>query len=101
MEKIQIEMLISRFEKLEKRLEEIYAMSKEALTFKQATQFLRISASQLYKLTCKRIIPAFKPGGKILYFKRSDLENWMLSNRRKTTKEQTAVVLNKLEKKKK
>lgn len=98
MDKTEIDALISRFEKLEQRLEEIYASSKEALTFEQAWKFLRISASQLYKLTCKRLIPTFKPGGKLLYFKRSDLENWMLSNRRKTGKEIKAEALSKLSK---
>ncbi|MEO5644996.1 MAG: helix-turn-helix domain-containing protein [Bacteroidia bacterium] len=73
-------------------------MSKEALSFEEAWKFLRISASQLYKISHKRIIPAFKPGGKLLYFKRKDLENWMLSNRKKTDKEQTAEALNKLKK---
>lgn len=101
MEKSELNVLLAHIEKLEQRLDEIYAMSKEALTFEQAWKFLRISASQLYKLTCKRIIPAFKPGGKILYFKRSDLESWMLSNRRRTAKEQKAEVLTKLDRKNK
>ena len=100
MDKTKLEVLVSRFDKLEQRLEEIYAMTKEALTFEQAWRFLRISASQLYKLTCKRAIPAFKPGGKLLYFKRSDLENWMLSNRQRTAKEQKAEALTKLDKNK-
>ncbi len=101
METTELNALLSKLEKLEQRLEEIFSMSKEALTFEQAWRFLRISSSQLYKLTCKRIIPAFKPGGKLLYFKRTDLENWMLSNRRKTAKEQKAEVLTKLDRKKK
>lgn len=99
MDKTEIDVLISRFEKLEQRLEEIYATSKEALTFEQAWKFLRISASQLYKLTCKRIIPTFKPGGKLIFIKRSDLECWMLTNRKKTGKEIKAEALNKLSKK--
>lgn len=90
--------LHSRMERIEKRLEEIYLLSKEALTFEEAWKFLRVSSSQLYKMVCKRILPAFKPGGKLLYFKRQDLENWMLSNRKKTEKEQKAEALNKLEK---
>lgn len=101
MERSELDALLNKLERLEQRIEEIFSMSKEALTFEQAWKFLKISSSQLYKLTCKRIIPAFKPGGKLLYFKRSDLENWMLSNRRKTAKERTAEALTKLDRKKK
>ena len=98
MENVNIDALYSRLEKMEKRLEEIFIMSKEILSFDEAWKFLRISSSQLYKLTCKRIIPASKPGGKLLYFKRKDLESWMLSSRKKTTKEQTAEAISKLKK---
>lgn len=96
MDKEQLESLYSRLDGLEKRLEEIFLTRKEALTFEQAWKYLKISASQLYKLVCKRIIPSFKPGGKLLYFKRSDLESWMLSNRKKTGKEIKAEALTKL-----
>ncbi len=95
MDNTQLESLHSRLEKMEKRMEEIFLLSKEAFTFEEAWRFLRISASQLYKIVGKSI-PAFKPGGKLLYFKRRDLENWMLSNRKKTDKERTAEALNKL-----
>ncbi len=98
MDKEQLESLYSRLDGLEKRLEDIFLNSKEALTFEQAWRYLRISASQLYKLVCKRMIPSFKPGGKLLYFKRTDLEGWMLSNRKKTGKEIKAEALTKLKK---
>jgi len=101
MDKNELDALLTKLEKMEQRLEEIFVMGKEALTFEQAWKYLRISSSQLYKLVWKRMIPAFKPGGKLLYFKRTDLEGWMLSNRRKTNKELRAEALNKLDKKKK
>lgn len=101
MDKEKLEDLHSRLDGLEKRLEEIFLCSKEALTFEQAWKFLKVSASLLYKLVHKRIIPAFKPGGKLLYFKRTDLESWMLSNRRRTAKETKAEALSKLGQKEK
>lgn len=99
MDNERLDALYIRLEKMEKRLEEICLLSKEALTFEEAWKFLRVSSSQLYKMVFKRILPVFKPGGKLLYFKRRDLENWMLSNRKQTDKEQTAQALNMLDKK--
>ena len=98
MDRMKLDELNARFDQLERKLEEIFLNSKEALTFEQAWKYVRISASQLYKLVCKRLIPAFKPGGKLLYFKRTDLDNWMLSNRKKTAKELRAAALTQLDK---
>jgi len=62
-------------------------LSKEILNFNDACTFLDYSKSYLYKLTYSRQIPHFKPMGKKLYFKRSDLEAWLLRNRVKTAAE--------------
>lgn len=43
------------------------------LTAKQAVEFLGITQSYLYKLTHKRVLPFYKPFGKMVYFKQSDL----------------------------
>ena len=64
-------------------IEQIQEMLKEnekPLTFTQALEFLQVSKSTLYKLTHKRLIPFTKPGGKKLYFKKSDLVHWMNRN---------------------
>jgi len=52
---------------------------KKILTFEQACQFTNLSKSYLYKLTSQKQVPHYKPRGKKLYFKRTELENWMLS----------------------
>ncbi len=62
-------------------------LNKEIYNFNDACQFLDYSKSYLYKLTHSRQIPHFKPMGKKLYFKRSDLEAWLLRNRVKTVDE--------------
>jgi excisionase family DNA binding protein len=92
-----IEKLFARIEKLETLIHDHLLTQKAALSFDEAVQYMNVSPSQLYKLTCKRIIPAFKPGGKLLFFKRADLDNWMLSKRRKTDKEIKSEALTKLE----
>ena len=62
-------------------------LNKEIFNFNDACQFLDYSKSYLYKLTHSRQIPHYKPNGKKLYFKRSDLEAWLLRNRVKTASE--------------
>lgn len=57
-------------------------LKKEMLSLSEAMLYLNISESYLYKLTAARIIPHYKPGGKLLYFRRTDLDAWMQSSYR-------------------
>lgn len=54
--------------------------NEQPLNISEAADFLYIKKSTLYKHTCNRTIPFFKPNGKKIYFKKSDLINWMLRN---------------------
>ena len=56
-------------------------MEKKLLTVEQASCQYGISKSFLYKLTFNRILPYYKPGGKLIFFDKNDLEEWMTSNR--------------------
>ncbi len=53
----------------------------EILSLSEAAEFLKLSKSCIYKLTSKKEIVHFVPGGKKIYFKKSDLEDWLLKNR--------------------
>lgn len=55
--------------------------SKEVLTSNEAAKYMGISMSYLYKLTMKAQIPHFKPMGKMCYFNRVELEQWLQTNR--------------------
>lgn len=59
--------------------------TKEILTSEEAAKYLGISRSYLYKLTMERRIPHFKPMGKLCYFNRQELEQWLQTNRVMTT----------------
>ena len=61
--------------------------SKEVLTSDEAARYMGISKSYLYKLTMRREIPHFKPMGKMCYFNRAELEQWLQSNRVATSSE--------------
>ena len=54
---------------------------KEVLTSTEAAMYMGISKSYLYKLTMLRRVPHFKPSGKMCYFNRHELEQWLQSNR--------------------
>ena len=60
---------------------------KEVLTSEEAARYMGISKSYLYKLTMGQKIPHFKPMGKMCYFNRVELEQWLQSNRVATKEE--------------
>ena len=53
---------------------------KEILTLDEAAQYTGMTPSALYKLTSTRKIPFSKPNGKNCFFKRTELEAWLMSN---------------------
>lgn len=53
---------------------------KEIMSFREAIAYLDVSESFLYKLTSNQKIVFFKPNNGKIYFKRVDLDNWMLQN---------------------
>lgn len=52
----------------------------DMLSTDEAAKYLGVSTSQLYKMTSQRRIRYYKPTGKLVYFKRDDLDRWMRSN---------------------
>lgn len=56
------------------------------LSVEQAALFLNLAKQTLYGLTSNRGIPFFKKGKK-LYFRKSELKNWLLSGRKATKEE--------------
>ncbi|MDF0717958.1 helix-turn-helix domain-containing protein [Muricauda sp. 334s03] len=58
---------------------------KEIFTVEDAAAYLQLSKSCLYKLTSKREIPFYNPGGKKIYFKKAELQEWIFSSRVEST----------------
>lgn len=50
---------------------------KKFLTIREAARMLGLSTSTLYKMVSENKITFYKPNGKILYFKKKELENWV------------------------
>lgn len=47
------------------------------LSFKEACTYLGYAPSYLYKLTSTGKIPHYKPTGKLLFFSKADLDDWV------------------------
>ena len=62
-------------------------MTKNLLCFKEAIEYLNVSDSFLYKMTSARKITFFKPSGKLIYFKKEDLDKWLLQKKSKAVEE--------------
>lgn len=65
----------------------IIGTTKEVLTSDEAARYMGVSLSYLYKLTMRQQIPHYKPMGKMVYFNRLELEEWLQRNRVSTEDE--------------
>ena len=65
----------------------IIAGSKEVLSIEECATFTSLSVAHLYRLTSQRTIPFYKPMGGKIYFKKSEIEKWLLQGRQATDSE--------------
>ena len=73
-----------QIEELQKRMEaveDILDNAKEVLTVEEASRFMDIARSSLYKMTSDRSIPFYRPNDKMIYFEKADILAWMRRNR--------------------
>ncbi len=70
-----------RKEEITKQFEEIKTLLKrkedKPLSFKEACAYLGYAPSYLYKLTSTGKIPNYKPSGKMLFFSKTELDDWV------------------------
>ena len=88
---MEVNQILEKLSQLELKIDEQNLLQKEVLNFNDACKYLDISASHLYKLTSQKQIPHFCPQGKKLYFKRSELDDWLQRNRQSSTDEIDAM----------
>ena len=70
-----------------RNIETLLQSQKTVLNFDEVAAHTGLSKSYLYKLTCSGGIPCYKPQGKHIYFNKAELDQWLLQNRKATTKE--------------
>lgn len=54
--------------------------TSKPLNFKEACAYLGYAPSYLYKLTYQKIIPHYKPTGKIIFFSKNELDEWIFKS---------------------
>lgn len=69
------------------RIEKLIRMNKTVLTIDETAEYTGLSRSYLYKLTAKGEIPFSKPRGKLIYFSKKKIDEWLLSNKHKSAQE--------------
>ena len=79
-ENLLLEIRSQKTEKVDKNPED------EIFTVKQASKFLNLAVPTLYSLVSTRKISSYKRG-KILYFKKSELSEWINSGKRASVSE--------------
>ena len=62
-------------------------MEKEILNTDEVVELTGLAKSYLYKLTSSRQIPHYKPNGKLLFYNKSDVLNYLTRNRVKSNEE--------------
>lgn len=72
---------------METKTKQNASTGKLMLNLDEAAAFIGLSKSYLYKLTSARKIPHSKPLGKLVYFNRVELEEWMQQNKVATMSE--------------
>ena len=80
-------LILDKLTEIADKLSEQNILQKAVLNLNEAAKYLDISESHLYKLTSTRQIPHFCPQGKKLYFKREELDQWLLRNRQTASDE--------------
>lgn len=78
------------FQQIDNRLaaiEKALTENKTVFTPKEAAKYMGISQSTLYKLTSAGILPFSKPNGKLIYFGKASLDQWLLSNSTKASEQ--------------
>ncbi len=89
--------MIENEDKILKELSEIKQLTligtKKVLTLSETALLTGMSRSHLYKLVCQRRIPYYKSeGGKLTYFHKEEIENWLLASRTMTEDERQRIV---------
>jgi len=64
--------------------------NKTVLSSEECAAYIGVSLTHIYKLTSTQGIPHYKPRGKMVYFDRSEIDEWLLQNRIKPITETTA-----------
>jgi len=81
MKQLDNKFIIQKLDRIEKY---IFGL-KDILNVEELSDYTGFSKSSIYKLVHKSQIPYSKPNGKLLFFDRKKIDDWLLQNSHKST----------------
>jgi excisionase family DNA binding protein len=79
--------LHQKLEKIEKLITEQSLQNKTIFNIDEVSAYTGLSKCYLYKLTSKKEVPHYKFNGKNIFFKKEEIDAWLLRNRQSTNEE--------------
>ena len=73
--------ILDRLGSIETAISQLTTAAQRPFYLEAAAEYLNISKSHLYQLTCRGLIGHYKPAGKRIYFEKSDLDEYLKRNR--------------------
>ena len=81
-------MASEEYTQINERLDKIERLvligSKDVLTMEEVSLMTGFSQSKLYRMTSSKTIPHYKPLGGKLFFDKTEIENWLRTNKVET-----------------
>ena len=69
------------------RIEKYMVALKPILNVEELADYTGFKKSYVYKLVHENLIPFSKPNGKVLFFDRQKIDDWLLNNKYKSSEE--------------
>ncbi len=81
-------------EKLERIESYLFESTKPIMTVEELVVYTGFTKSYIYKLVHLKEIPFFKPQGKLLFFDREEINNWIRQNKSQSRSQMQSQALN-------
>ncbi len=78
---MDINLIINKLDRIEELLHEHV---KKVINVEELSRYTGFKKSQIYNLVHKNLIPYSKPNGKYLFFEKSEIDLWLLQNKKKS-----------------
>jgi excisionase family DNA binding protein len=80
---------------IEKKLDRILGLlldqNDKPMSVREVCKYLNITSSHIYKMTSLKIIPYHKPNGKLIYFRKSEIDEWVYRKRISSKNESSEI----------
>lgn len=73
--------ILDKLNSIEAAISQLSAAAQKPFDLAAAADYLDVSKSHIYQLTCHGLIGHYKPAGKRIYFEKSDLDEYLKRNR--------------------